>query len=156
MFACSKLFLPFPNSYSLSLFHVGKTAQLGHKDTTNLTCPAIVKEPLDEDVAKPDIQGTFRARTVFVGPHYMIAMGLDARTERYQDPLDDNVALEKFSWGCNSHGQLGMPFLNLKGRRTGTRKTQPERIPFMREWNFKELGCGLHHVIALVIALVDC
>jgi len=127
-----------------------REGQLGHADETALNCPAIVKEPFNEDKPKGDFQGTFRARTLFVGPHYMVAMGLDAEKEKKQDPLNDKIDLEKFSWGCNSHGQLGMPFLNLKGRKTGHKKSAPERIPFMKKWNFKEMACGLHHVIALV------
>jgi len=127
-----------------------REGQLGHADETALNCPAIVKEPFNEDKPKGDFQGTFRARTLFVGPHYMVAMGLDAEKEKKQDPLNDKIDLDKFSWGCNSHGQLGMPFLNLKGRKTGHTKSAPERIPFMKKWNFKEMACGLHHVIALV------
>ena len=38
-----------------------------------------------------------------------------------------------------------MPYLNLKGRRVGFSKNTPQKIPFMQKWNFKEMGCGLHH-----------
>jgi len=38
-----------------------------------------------------------------------------------------------------------MPYLNLRDRKSGSRKNAPERIPFMKKWNFKEMGCGLHH-----------
>ena len=127
-----------------------REGQLGHGDETNLNCPAILKEPVTEEKGRSDFQGTFRARTVFMGPNYMMAMGLDAEREKEQDPANDKVYLDKYSWGCNSHGQLGLPFLNSKGRKSGKHKNQPERIPFMKKWNFKEVGCGLHHLVALV------
>ena len=86
-----------------------REGQLGHGDETTLNCPAIVKEPFNEDKAKSDFQGTFRARTLFVGPHYMVAMGLDAEREKNQDPMNDKVDLDKFAWGCNMQGQLVSP-----------------------------------------------
>jgi hypothetical protein len=44
-----------------------------------------------------------------------------------------------------------MPYLNLKGRRTGFSKNSPQKIPFMQKWNFKEMGCGLHHGLYLYV-----
>lgn len=41
-----------------------------------LTCTlqAILKKPYNEDEARTDEQGTFRARTIVVGPSFMLAM----------------------------------------------------------------------------------
>ena len=83
-----------------------REGQLGHGDETSLNTPAIVREPLNEDKPQGDFQGTFRARTLFVGPHYMVAMGLDAQAEKVQDPMNDKVDLHKWAWGCNLQGQL--------------------------------------------------
>jgi alpha-tubulin suppressor-like RCC1 family protein len=83
-----------------------REGQLGHGDETSLNTPAILREPIHEDKAQGDFRGTFRARTLFVGPHYMVAMGLDAQAEKVQDPMNDKVDLDKFAWGCNLQGQL--------------------------------------------------
>ena len=127
----------------------GRDGQLGHADQIDLNCPQIVKEPLQEDEAAPDHRGTFRARSVFPGPNFMLAMGMPAHQEKHADPQQgDNLI--KYSWGSNSHGQLGMPYLNTKKRKTGLFKTAPEAIPFLKNWNITEIACGLEHVVAIV------
>ena len=127
----------------------GRDGQLGHADQIDLNCPQIVKEPLQEDEAAPDHRGTFRARSVFPGPNFMLAMGIPAHQEKHADPQQGNNLI-KYSWGSNSHGQLGMPYLNDKKRKTGLFKTAPEAIPFLKNWNITEIACGLEHVVAIV------
>ena len=127
-----------------------RDGQLGHGDESSIRTPAILKRPYSEDEPKPDVQGTFRSRTVFCGPQYMIAMGIDEEKELMADPLDDKIKLDKYSWGSNSHGQLGMPYINNKRRTTGFKKLSPERIPFLGNWHIKEVSCGLEHVMAVV------
>ena len=127
----------------------GRDGQLGHADQIDLTCPQIVKEPIQEDEAAPDHRGTFRARSVFPGPNYMLALGMQAHEEKHADPQHvENLV--KYAWGSNSHGQLGMPYLNAKKRKTGLFKAAPEMIPFLKKWNIKEISCGLEHVVAIV------
>ena len=47
----------------------------------------------------------------------MMAMGLDEEKERLVDPTNDAELLNKYSWGSNNHGQLGMPYHNSKKSR---------------------------------------
>ena len=95
----------------------GRDGQLGHADQIDLTCPQIVKEPIPEDEASSDTRGTFRARNIFPGPNYMLALGMSAEDEKRSDPVHAEKLI-KYAWGSNSHGQLGMPYLNSKKRKT--------------------------------------
>ncbi len=116
--------------------------QLGHGDKVRRTAPAIVMQPLMENQPKPDIRGTFRARAVVAGPNYM--MGIVHNSETDFD--------EKWSWGDNSHGQLAMPYCNMKKRKAESHKMKlaPEKIPFLTKYRFKEISCGLEHALAVV------
>ena len=73
-----------------------RNGQAGHGDTSNINFPSIVKAPTQD--SQTDSKETFRARTLFVGPHYMFAMGLDATQEKAGDPANSNVYLDKYSW----------------------------------------------------------
>jgi len=127
-----------------------REGQLGHGDDIDIRAPSIMKKPYSDDEAKPDVRDTFRARTVFLGPNYMLSMGLDAEEEKKVEVLAKELPLKKFAWGCNSKGQLGMPFNNSKKRKTGANLKAPEEIPFLAKWNIKEIACGLEHVVAIV------
>ena len=127
----------------------GRDGQLGHGDFIDVTCPQIVKQPVDEDEESPDSLGTFRARSIYPGPNYMLAMGMDAEQEKHADP-ENADRLTKYAWGSNKFGQLGMPYLNAKKRKQGTEKVAPEKIPFLTFHKVKEIACGLEHVVAIV------
>jgi alpha-tubulin suppressor-like RCC1 family protein len=127
----------------------GRNGQLGHGDFIDLTCPQIVKQPVDEDDETADHLGTFRARSIHLGPNYMLSMGLDAEQEKRADPQNADQ-LTKNAWGSNKHGTLGMPYLNSKRRKQGAEKVVPEKIPFLTFHNIKEIACGLEHVVAVV------
>lgn len=127
----------------------GRDGQLGHNDQIDVTCPMIVKKPQDENAVEKDHISTFRARSIYLGPNFMLAMGLDAELEKRADPKFAD-RLTKFAWGTNEKGQLGMPYLNDKKRKIGDRKLQPEKIPFLTKWSIKEIACGLEHVVAVV------
>lgn len=57
--------------------------------------------------------------------------GLEEEEEKNADPYADDhmINLNKYSWGCNEKGQLGMPYINNRKRKTGTMKPAPEKIP---------------------------
>ena len=110
-----------------------REGQLGHGDHTSLSVPAILKKPIREEDEIQDVHGTFRARSIVIGPSYMLAMGLDEEVEKYVDPTNDSEQLNKYSWGCNRHGQLGMPFHNNKKQTEKIKTNEPDRIPFMQK-----------------------
>uniref|UniRef100_A0A7S4PM21 SAM domain-containing protein n=1 Tax=Guillardia theta TaxID=55529 RepID=A0A7S4PM21_GUITH len=126
-----------------------RDGQLGHGDETSLHTPSIVKAPILEDSIQKDANETFRSRSIFVGPNYMISQGLDADKEKMVDPMNDKVPLDKYSWGCNSHGQLGMPFYNGIRRKKGKFLNVPERVPFLSKWTIREMAGGLEHVATI-------
>jgi len=127
-----------------------RQGQLGHGDETSLSCPAILKKPFAEDEDRADEHATFRARTVVLGPSYMLAMGLDEQSEKTVDPSHDSEELNKYSWGANTHGQLGMPYINAKKQKNYQKTNQPEKIPFLSKFQIREISCGLEHVVAVV------
>jgi alpha-tubulin suppressor-like RCC1 family protein len=121
--------------------------QLGHGDKVRRTAPAIVMQPLLENQPKPDVRDTFRARAVVVGPSYMLGIVYNKKKEKE----------EKWSWGDNGRGQLAMPYCNLKKRKAESHKMKlaPEKIPFLTNYRFKEISCGLEHGMAVVDLQVE-
>ena len=121
--------------------------QLGHGDKVRRMAPAIVMQPLMENQPKPDVRDTFRARAVVVGPSYMLGIVHNKDTQKE----------EKWSWGDNGRGQLGMPYCNSKKRKAESHKMKlaPEKIPFVTKYRFKEISCGLEHAMAVVDLLVE-
>lgn len=68
------------------------------------------------------------------------------------DPSHDSEDLNKYAWGSNSHGQLGMPHMNKKAKKqkNAIKSNKPEKIPFLSKFQIREIACGLEHVVAVV------